>query len=238
MNSVMLQSLVSLARVPDSNPGAWAENAETSVRLLAEICEANEEIILYASGPHLYVHSVLAPRGAVSPPDHDDLCHAHLQISDSWCIQRVYGGGKDHRVYLESPLSHPGCRTLVDGEKLIFVRSFEGVKTHRSTIELSQKLVHALGLHYMDERNAYCRLDSLGEFEDIISVYDDEHADPWQRVRVVTVRGRDIANYMALSNTSLVTMFDFTRFLPGPFQDGTEVPNAPKKPEISFIDPE
>ena len=34
MNSSILQSLTNLARVPDTDPGNWLENAEQSVRFL------------------------------------------------------------------------------------------------------------------------------------------------------------------------------------------------------------
>ena len=93
MNSATLQSFFNLAHVPDTDPKSWLENAEQSVRLLTQICEENEEILLYASGPHLYVHSVLVPRAAVDPPDHDDLSGADLMISDTWCIQKSIRDG-------------------------------------------------------------------------------------------------------------------------------------------------
>ncbi len=215
MKSAILQSFLNLASLPDTDLQDWLENADQSVQLLKQICERNEEIILYASGPHLYVHSVLVPRTAVDPPDHDDLSGADLMLSDTWCIQKAYGGGEGHRIYLEPPLCDPRCKTLTGAEKLIYLRSFEGVKECRSTIEISQKLVHALDLYYMDERHAYCRLGDHGDIEAVISVYDDENPDSWQRVHAVTIRGRDLATYMALSNTSLVSMFDFTRSIPG-----------------------
>ena len=196
--------------------GTWLEDAEQGVRFLEQSCRLGEEIVLFASGPHLYVHAVLVPHVAVSPPDHDDIERAHFSPSDSWCIERAYGGGGGSRIYLEHPLNNHICRTIVGGEKLIFSRSFEGVKSYQ-LIEISQKLVHALGLYYIDERNAYCRLDNHGDFEDIISVCDDKHNNPWQRVRAVTIRRHDLETYMALSDTSLVTKFDFTRYVPGAF---------------------
>ena len=217
MNSSILQSLTNLARVPDTDPGNWLENAEQSVQYLTQICEKNKEIVLYGSGPHLYVNSALVPRADVDPPDHEDLARAHIETTDTWYIQRSYGGGGVHRVYLEPPLSSAGCKTLVGGEKLVFLRSFEGVNTYQPTIEISQKLVHALGLYYMDERSAYCRLDDHGDIEDVISEFVDEDSDPLQRVSAVTIRGRDLATYMALSNKALVIKFDFTRFVPGAF---------------------
>ena len=123
MNSSILQSLTNLAGVPDTDPGNWLKNAEQSVRFLTQICEKNEEIFLYASGPHFYVHSVLVPRAAVDPPDHAELARAHIMITDTWCIQRSYGGGRGHRVYLEPPLSFPGCRTDIVSAGLLLASS-------------------------------------------------------------------------------------------------------------------
>ncbi|MDP1903118.1 MAG: hypothetical protein Q8M09_02540, partial [Pseudomonadota bacterium] len=72
-------------------------------------------------------------------------------------------------MYLEAPLSSSG-KSFQRGEKLIFRRSFTGVTEGSSMIELSQKLVHSLDLHYMPERTAYCRLDSKGDIEDVINL--------------------------------------------------------------------
>ena len=38
-------------------------------------------------------------------------------------------------------------------------------------------------------------------------------------MRAVSIRGHDLATYMALSDTALVVKFDFTRFVPGDFSD-------------------
>lgn len=100
---MLLQSLISLARVPDTDRGPWLEGADQGVRFLTENRKKDKEIVLYASGPHLLVHSVLVPRAAVDPPDHDDLAQAYIMREDTWCIQRSYGGGEGHRVYLEPP---------------------------------------------------------------------------------------------------------------------------------------
>ena len=209
---------MNLAHVPTTDLESWLESAEQSVELLKCICERNEETILYASGPHFHVHSALAPRAAVNPPDHNDLGSTDLIPSDTWCItQKASGDDEGHRVYLEPPLSCSGSQTLAGGEKLIFLRSFEGVEEYQSIIEISQKLVHVLDLYYMDERHAYCRLDNHGNIEDVITVLDDKHSDPWQCACMVTIRGHELARYMALSNTSLVIKFEFTRFVPKAF---------------------
>jgi len=168
-----LDKLLPIARIPDENRGEWLERADHSGEILKDILKT-DEIVIYASGPHMLIHSVLPPDELLDPPDHADLDRAYIMPDDSWIIQRAYDGGEGHRVYLQPPLDHPGCKSRVGGEKLVFVRSFEGVKDYEPTIEISQKLVHALGLHFKDERNAYCRLNDRGDNEPIISVYLDE----------------------------------------------------------------
>ena len=69
----------------------------------------------------------------------------------------------------------------------------------------------------MDERNAYCRLNDCGDIEPIISIYRHDTPDPFQKVRAVTIRKHDLESYMALTGTSLISLFDFTRFSMGGF---------------------
>ena len=217
-------SLVELSRVPDTDRATWLDNATESIQFLKKNLLNDEEILIYGSGPHFLTHAVLVPNSAITPPDHSDLSNSHIMPDDSWCIQRSYGGGEGHRVYLEPPLSHPGCKSLVGGEKMVFIRSFEGMKSHKPSIEINQKLVHSLNTHYLDERHAYCRLDQRGDIEDVISLYVDEVPDPWKKIRAVSIRRHDLATYMALTNTSLIARFDFTRFIPSGFSswDGAD----------------
>ena len=144
MQKSMLDKILPLARIPDANRGDWLENAEQSVDLVKDNLTSNE-IVIYASGPHLLIQSVLTPNEVLDPADHADLARACIMLDDSWIIQRVYGGNEGHRIYLEAPLSRPSCSSLVGSEKLLFVRSFEGVKGFEPTLEINQKLVHALG---------------------------------------------------------------------------------------------
>lgn len=211
------KALLDLAKIPSTDRPSWLVNATESVELLKRNFGGDDEVLIYASGPHFWVHSVLAAKSAVSPPDHSDLANSRLMIDDSWKIQRSYGGGEGHRVFLEPPLSHAGCRSLEGGEKLIFIRSFEGVKSYTPLIEINQKLIHSLGVHFLEERNAYCRLNDGGDIEDVVCLFEDNNQDPWQSTRAVSIRRRDLAVFMALSNTALVARFDFTRFVPGGF---------------------
>ena len=47
------------------------------------------------------------------------------------------------------------------------------MSNYDAPIELSQKLVHSLGLHFIAERSAYCSLNSEGDLEEIILVFHE-----------------------------------------------------------------
>ena len=163
-----MAALKALAQAPADKAADWLIGAEVSVAFLKANARS-EEIVIYASGPAVLVHGVLAPVKQVTPADQEDLMLGFVQTDESWVIQKSYGGGEGHKVYLEPPLRHAG-KSLSGGEKLIFRRSFDGVQKGESPVELNQKLVHALGLHFVPERNAYSRLDERGDIEDVIRV--------------------------------------------------------------------
>jgi len=208
--------------IPKEDSQSWLVNAEDSIAYL-KLSAESDDIVIYASGSSVLVHGVLAPTANLTPPDGDDLQNANIPMpDDSWCIQRVWGGGMGHRMYLEAPLSS-SSKSFQGGEKLIFRRSFNGVHEGSSMIELSQKLIHSLDLHYMPERSAYCRLDSRGDIEDVIKVVQLNKGSTWDYLDVVIIRRKDLDAYMALTNTSLVLRFDFTRVRWGSFGGWGEI---------------
>lgn len=195
---------------------AWLLGAEDAVEFLKDNA-SRDELVIYASAGAVLIHGVLAPIAKVTPADQADLLRARVMPDDSWCIEKSWGGGQGHRIYLEPPLTHPGCKSLVGGEKLIFRRSFTGVETGPAPIELSQKLVHSLGLYWVPERSAYSRLDDKGDIEDVIRVIWLKASGSEGSPVVVTILIKDLAAYMALSAMALVLKFDFTRFEPKRF---------------------
>ncbi len=210
-----MATLKALAQAPAGTAANWLVGAEDSVAFLKANAQS-EEIVIYASGPAVLIHGVLAPAKQVTPANQEDLIRGFVQTDESWVIQKSYGGGEGHKVYLEPPLRHAG-KSLSGGEKLIFRRSFDGVQKGESPIELNQKLVHSLDLHFVPERNAYCRLDDHGDIEDVIRVLRAELGNGRESLTAVTILARDLSTYMTLADMALVFLFDFTRVVPGSF---------------------
>lgn len=225
-------ALKAISQAPVTGEAEWLVSAEDSVSFL-KVNVQSEEIVIYASGPATLIHAVLAPLKQVTPPDQKDLMNAFVQTDESWTIQKSYGGGKGHRVYLDAPLS--SGKSLSGGEKLVFRRSFDGVQKGESPVELSQKLVHALDLHFVPERNAYCRLDKRGDIEDVIRVMRTELGPGRESLIAATILAKDLSMYMTLADMALVYFFDFTRFNSGEFSGWGEHPRIDRKaPDLFY----
>lgn len=110
-----MATLMALAQVPADKAANWLVSAEDSVSFLKANAQS-EEIVIYASGPAVLIHGVLAPVKQVTPADQEDLMRGFVQTDESWVIQKSYGGGEGHKVYLEPPLRHG--KSLSGGEKL------------------------------------------------------------------------------------------------------------------------
>jgi hypothetical protein len=227
-----IAALKAISQTPATGEAEWLVAAEDSVDFLKENAQS-EEVVIYASGPATLIHAVLAPLKQVTPADQEDLARAFVQTDESWVIQKSYGGGEGHRVYLEAPLRSE--KSLSGGEKLVFRRSFDGVEKGESPIELSQKLVHALGLHFVPERNAYCRLDYRGDIEDVIRVISANLGPGRESLTAVTVLAKELFTYMTLADMALVYFFDFTRFKSGSFNGWGDLPHVDRKaPDLFY----
>lgn len=212
--SNVLTDLKRLAALPDKNPGTWLASAEESVRFLKEHLRG-DQTLLYASLNAVMIHGVLVPEKGLAAIDHEELSRGFVFPDASWIIEHASGGGEPDRVYLSPPLHHLG-ESIQDGEKLVFKRSFAG-REGETPVEISQKLVHALDLHFLEERNAWCRLDDDGDIVEVVKIVRENAADWTHNVTVVTILTKDFAEYMRLSDMALLYFFDFTRTQPGSF---------------------
>lgn len=195
----------------------WLIGAERDgVHLLTK--EESDFVILFASFQSLLIVSIFGQASSLGSPDKDKLYDSSIYTDEAWCIQKSWGGGHEHRMYLEPPLDFPEGHPLHAAEPIVFKRSFDGMSHYDPPIELSQKLVHSLGLHFIAERNAYCRLNSEGDLEEVIQVFHDVGSGDFDRSRtLVLVKAKPLAEFMAVGGYALYRKFDVTRFVPGSF---------------------
>lgn len=201
--------------LPPPDDQVWLTAAEEGVDYLVGHL-GEDETILFTNVGQSYVVSVFAPSAQVTPTDQGDLLRAMIMPESTWSMTySVTGDTFDY--YLSPPLDSPGCNSLVGGEMPVIRRYFESVDQGPTRTEVSQKLVHALGLYWLDEQQAFCRLDGNGDVEPVIRVTDMSKHSGAESDVLVTIKSRDLARYLAVTDAALVQKFDFTRFRPGSF---------------------
>jgi hypothetical protein len=211
MGEMNIQEFLTVAVPPGKDSPEWLEGALNGVDYIVRNGRSHE-IILYTNVGQSYVHSVLAPLAKVSPADGVDLQRALIGADSHWRLEHVSGGGEPDRMYLGDPLDHPGSSSLVGGEQLVFRRHFHDVDKGPTRTELSQRLVQALDLYFMEEESAYCRMNEDGDVEPIIRVRDLSEATGQESAVLVTIEAEQLHRYMAVAEMALVMKFDFTRY--------------------------
>lgn len=204
-----LEALRAVAYPPIEERAQWWGAAEDSLLFLKTNLNADYWMI-YASLGAAYIHSVLVATETLATADLSELTTANLELDTGHTIQHAYCAD-DYQIYLEGPVRGPGTRSIPGAEQLVFRRQFHGSKDHDAVIELSQRLVQALDLHWIPERSAYSRLDDRGDFEDVIIVHDKPAEDFELTQRAVLIMAKPLQEYMAVTGQALLRKFDFTR---------------------------
>jgi hypothetical protein len=198
----------------EGNFDSWLEMKDALGLLLEN--EQENEFVVYASDRYTFIHALLAPDSALNPLDVDDLMSWNCNPTSSWRINLQ--SSEPRSIWITPPLEHSGSRTLNQGEQLVFLRDFNGRAGKKSYYEILQKFTHILGLHYMEERQAYCRLDERGDVEDVIRIVEIPGKDVEFCLNIITFKRDVLDDYLVLTESTIVRTFDFTRYRPGDFR--------------------
>lgn len=169
------------------------------------------EIILYGSIPFFFLTSALVPLADLEKDSSADLISWDGTGDDSWSVG--WSMREKDKFIISAPMTEDASKTLHNAEQLVFCRDFAGYDLDdRHYIEISQKMTHLLGLHFVKSRNAYCRLDKHGDLEDVIRIIIIPPAKDYRGGTVVTIAREVLENYMVMTVSRLVLMFDITRY--------------------------
>jgi hypothetical protein len=201
-----------ISKVPsESTPfDTWLELSDALAFLKANAKQ--DEFVVYANLQHAFIHAVLVPSCSVDRPNSEDLLAWHCDAYSSWGVEISYTTPVS--ISIAQPLDHTGSKTLDHGEQLVFARSFEGLLDEKHYFEILQKFLHISELHFVPERHAYCRLDENGDIEDVIRVLTAPQKGEDCGGTIVTFSREVLDRYQALTDASVVRMFDFTRYRP------------------------
>jgi len=83
--------------------------------------------------------------------------------------------------------------------------------------EVLQKFLHVFDLHLVEERASYCRLDRYGDVEDMIRIVEVPGKGDAFGASAIVINRELLDEYMVLTQSVIVRMFDFTRYRAGRF---------------------
>lgn len=222
-----------LGKVPEGREAfeTWLQMGDALAFLKENTDE--EDFVIYASGVHTFIHAIVVPNERLNPPDVDDLMSWNFNASSSWGIWVRFS--KPPEISISHPLEGSG-KTFSHGEQLVFARHFEGHLGKKSYFEILQKFTHLFDLHYVAERNAYCRLDAKGDIEEVVRIVRvPRDKDDWSSYTVISVKRKVLDEYLLLSDSAIVRMFDFTRYRPREFGGWSTTPKATNTSEDNLF---
>ena len=158
----------------------------------------------YISANGFYLYAVLVREEKLVGDYVQDGLEWSLLPTSGWGYGTVSEDGS-HKKHIFPPFDHTSSQFINSGEPLFFVRSFEGYRENRSYTEFSQPIAHILEGHWVPERYAHCRINELGDFEDLAVM---------RRTALGIICAIDLTaleRYMFLTDTVLIRVFDVTR---------------------------
>jgi hypothetical protein len=215
-----IEAIATLDQVPD-DPAAFDKWIRAGRHL--DYLQANaktDELIIYASGPYSFIHTIAVPSDALASESPKRLLNWSANPFTS-IASYVSGGGRD-TMWIERGKRHRGSPALDAGVDLIFGRTFEGWSSpDRTYFEVNQEYTHLSGIHWRPERSAYCRFDDNGDLADLVSITPRMKRDD---VGLITFTWPELEEYLGIARYVLVRMFDFTLLRYGQFGGWSEGP--------------
>lgn len=179
----------------------WLEQKDF-LQLLSDTCK--DEIPLYVSYKGTYIYSVLLPQNCLRGNYIEDLMHWDCRPDSSWVYGYSYSKkGKPKNISISHSFERPGSKLLKKASPLTFLRSFEGRIGQKGYIEISQLLIHLHGLHLLEERKAYCRLNDDGDIDEVIKIHYPQSGEI-----AVTIKQDVLDFHLFLTKSILLRFFD------------------------------
>ena len=212
MNIFNFNSIAPIIEEPNSDEefNEWIQQKEMIPFLEREIEETF--IIIYASLPFAFIHSALIDQVDLDEKKIEDLLGWSGNPFDTWSL-----AASSNDVLISGPLENIHSELLSKGRQILYIREFEGVPSREKYFELDQMISQVLDIHFLEERNAWCKLDGHGDIEDIVKVIEIEGLHREDFNKIVVFKKSALDEFACVGNYSLCRRFDFTRYNPKGF---------------------
>lgn len=192
----ILEKLEQISKIPKHGTAEYEEWLKQQEFLQFLLDTSVDEIPLYVYYKGTYIYSVFLPQSYLKGSYVDDLMKWDCRPDSSWGYNASSG--------ILQPFNYSCSKFIRNATPITFLRSFEGKIGQKSYIEIHQLLSHIHGLHFLEERNAYCRVNEDGDIEEVIKIYY------LPREILVTIKQDVLDLHLFLTKSVLLRLFDRT----------------------------
>jgi hypothetical protein len=202
----VIKELSKISKTPKSRSEEFKKWLEQTEFLEFLVHTRSNEIPIYITNQHIFLYSVFLPLSNLQGDYIDDLIKWNFTSNNTWGIDQSFGPKHEKKLKISAPFEYYQASRLSKAEPIIFIRSFSGKITNQTYIELNQKFAHINDLHYLEEKNNYSLLNEGGDIEEIVRITKSEDCT------LVTIKQQYIDEYLYLSESVLLRLFDRTLF--------------------------
>ncbi len=187
--------------VPPLNTPEYEEWLEFTDALGFLVYSTTDYVPVYISSKYFFLYAVIVPKRKLKGDYVADLMQWNFGVSFGWGYSV---GFSSRRPTIVPPLDHTNSSILDGGEAIFFLRSL--YEDHDHYLEVNQKLAHLLGVHQVNQRNAYCKVDGdTGDLLDLITFSRDDGI-------LCTIDRTSLDSYLFLTDSVLIRVFDVTQW--------------------------
>jgi len=153
---------------------------------------------MFISSNNVFLYSLIVSEDKLSDDFVADLLNWNFSPSSgySYCIS-------SNQAYLCGPMDHTRPKILDGSIPVFFRRDFQGESL---VLEINQRISHILGIFWLENKNAFCRINELGDYTEIASMENND-------ITLCTLKKEDLDFFLFLSKSVLIRVFDVVRSL-------------------------
>ena len=174
--------------------------------------EMGSEVIVYGSAEGVFLYTLIIYKDA---PEWDtgELLNWNFSACDEWSI------APQPSQSWRRPLQGCGSPTFERADKLVYLRSNEGMLNSEMYIEIDQRLSHSLGLHWRDEVDGWGRINGHGDWETILTHCTETSSRDGRMAQLVTMKRAALDSLASALGGEAITVFDVVQMTYGATPD-------------------
>src|SRR5690606_5953164 len=110
---------------------------------------------IYVSSDNIFAYSLIVPEDKLQENYITDLLNWNFSFANgySYCTS-------SNQTYLCGPMNDTGSKILDGSMPIFFLRDIPGKPPF---LEINQKIIHILGIFWLKDKNAFCKINELGD---------------------------------------------------------------------------